>query len=121
MVGATPIVDGGGNIWVSTGDGSVYSDTHAYDDGDSALELSPSLRLIQLFAPSIWAANNSLDLDMSVAPVLLPDGQVRLTRGRRSSVGICEAATHARCRPYAAPGHIHDSYIAAIGLAASWS
>ena len=78
MGGAAPVVDSNGDIWVSTGNGSVYSYTHAYDDSDSVLELSSSLRLLQFFAPTTWATNNSQDLDMSVAPVLLPDGQVLL-------------------------------------------
>lgn len=46
---------------------------------DAVLELTPSLRLVQFFAPGTWATDNSRDLDMSVAPVLLPDGQVLLT------------------------------------------
>jgi outer membrane protein assembly factor BamB len=78
MGGAAPVVDSRGDIWVSTGNGSVYSYTHAYDDSDSVLELSSSLRLLQFFAPTSWATNNSQDLDMSTAPVLLPDGQVLL-------------------------------------------
>jgi polyvinyl alcohol dehydrogenase (cytochrome) len=79
MGGAAPVVDSSGDIWVSTGNGSVYSYTHAYDDSDSVLELSSSLQLLQFFAPSTWATNNSQDLDMSTAPVLLPGGQVLLT------------------------------------------
>ena len=63
MGGAAPVVDSSGNIWVSTGNGSVYSYQHAYDDSDSVLELSPSLRLLQFFAPSTWATNNSQDLE----------------------------------------------------------
>jgi outer membrane protein assembly factor BamB len=78
MGGAAPVVDSSGNIWVSTGNGSVDSDTHPYDNSDAALELSPSLHLLQFFAPATWATNNSHDLDMSTAPVLLPDGQVVL-------------------------------------------
>jgi outer membrane protein assembly factor BamB len=78
MGGAAPVVDSRGDIWVSTGNGSVYSYAHAYDDSDSVLELSSSLRLLQFFAPTTWATNNSQDLDMSTAPVLLPDGQVIL-------------------------------------------
>jgi outer membrane protein assembly factor BamB len=78
MGGAAPVVDSRGHIWVSTGNGSVYSYQHAYDDGDAVLELSSSLRLLQFFAPTTWATNNSQDLDMSTAPVLLPDGQVML-------------------------------------------
>jgi outer membrane protein assembly factor BamB len=79
MGGAAPVVDGSGNVWVATGNGSVYSSSHAYDDGDGLLELSPSMKLLQFFAPSGWAADNSEDLDMSTAPVLLPGGQVLLT------------------------------------------
>ena len=79
MGGAAPVVDGAGHIWVSTGNGSVYSAGHAYDDSDGVLELSSSLQLIQFFAPSTWLVDNSRDLDMSTAPVLLPDGQVMLT------------------------------------------
>jgi outer membrane protein assembly factor BamB len=78
MGGAAPVVDSHGDIWVSTGNGSVYSDQQAYDDSDSVLELSPSLQLVQFFAPSTWATNNSQDLDMSIAPALLPGGQVML-------------------------------------------
>ncbi len=78
MGGAAPVVDDSGHIWVSTGNGSVYSGKHAYDDSDSVLELSSSLRLLQFFAPATWATNNSRDLDMSTAPALLPDGQVVL-------------------------------------------
>jgi outer membrane protein assembly factor BamB len=79
MGGAAPVVDSSGDIWVSAGNGSVYSYSHAYDDSDSILQLSPSLKLVQFFAPATWAANNSSDLDMSVAPALLSDGQVILT------------------------------------------
>ena len=79
MGGAAPVVDSSGDIWVSTGNGSVYSYSHAYDNSDSILELSPSLKLVQFFAPATWATNNSQDLDMSAAPALLPDGQVLLT------------------------------------------
>lgn len=78
MGGAAPAV-GHGDLWVSTGNGSVFSSTHAYDDGDGVLKISPSLRLRQYFAPADWATNNSEDLDMSIEPVLLPDGQVILS------------------------------------------
>lgn len=76
MGGAAPVTDASGNIWVSAGNGSVTSSSHAYDDSDSVLELSPSLALLQYFAPTSWAADNQTDRDFSVAPILLPDGQV---------------------------------------------
>jgi outer membrane protein assembly factor BamB len=76
MGGAAPAVDAAGNIWVSAGNGSVTSDAHPYDHSDSVLELSPSLRLEQFFAPSDWASNNAADLDLSMAPALLSNGRV---------------------------------------------
>jgi outer membrane protein assembly factor BamB len=78
MGGAAPVIDSKGDIWVSTGNGSVYSSEDAYDDSDGVLELSSSLRLLQYFAPSNWPENNAADLDMSTAPMLLPSGQVVL-------------------------------------------
>jgi polyvinyl alcohol dehydrogenase (cytochrome) len=76
MGGAAPAVDGSGNLWVGVGNGSVHSAAHPYDNSDSVLELSSSLRLLQFFAPSAWASDNAEDLDMSTEPALLPDGQV---------------------------------------------
>ena len=76
MGGAAPAIDANGNIWVGVGNGSVYSASQPYDDSDSVLELSSSLKLLQYFAPSSWASNNEHDLDMSTEPVLLSDGQV---------------------------------------------
>ena len=78
MGGAAPAVDSSGHLWVSTGNGSVDSYRHAYDNSDSVLQLSPSLRLLQFFAPRTWASDNAQDLDMSTAPALLSDGQVML-------------------------------------------
>jgi outer membrane protein assembly factor BamB len=76
MGGAAPVVDSGGNIWVTAGNGSVTSSNQAYDDSDSVLELSPSLRLEQYFAPSSWPSDNARDLDFSTSVALLSDGQV---------------------------------------------
>ncbi len=76
MGGGAPAVDSKGNIWVETGNGSVYSSSHAYDDSDGVLELSSSLKLEQYFAPTSWPANNQADLDMTTVPALLSDGDV---------------------------------------------
>jgi outer membrane protein assembly factor BamB len=76
MGGAAPVVDGGGHIWVEAGNGSVHSARLPYDDSDSVLELSPSLSLLQYFAPTTWASDNATDLDLSTAPALLANGQV---------------------------------------------
>ncbi|MCW2935925.1 MAG: Pyrrolo-quinoline quinone, partial [Actinomycetia bacterium] len=80
MGGGAPAVDANGDLWVATGPG-VYTAKHApgaYDYSDAVLEISPSLQLVQFFAPANWEANNSDDLDMTTEPVLLPDGQVIL-------------------------------------------
>ena len=76
MGGAAPTVDASGNIWVTAGNGSIKSATHAYDDSDSVLELSPSLTLEQYFAPTSWPSDNARDLDFSTGVALLADGQV---------------------------------------------
>ncbi len=76
MGGAAPAVDSHGDIWVGVGNGSVTSSQHAYDNSDSVLELSPSLQLLQYFAPTSWPSDNAHDLDLSMEPVLLADGQV---------------------------------------------
>jgi polyvinyl alcohol dehydrogenase (cytochrome) len=85
MGGAAPAVDSHGDLWVATGNGSVSSHRHAYDDSDGVLEISPPLRLLQFFAPAQWRVDNSADLDMTTEPVLLPDGQVILA-GKSSVV-----------------------------------
>ena len=78
MGGAAPAVDSHGNVWVSVGNGSVRNPARAYDNSDSALELSPQMHLEQFFAPDTWASDNATDRDMSTAPALLPDGRVVL-------------------------------------------
>lgn len=76
MGGAAPTVDKHGHIWVGVGNGSVTSARQAYDHSDAVLELSSSLHLLQYFAPSTWRQDNASDLDVSMAPALLADGQV---------------------------------------------
>ncbi len=76
MGGGAPAVDASGNLWVTSGNGSVTSSAHAYDDSDGVLELSPALALRQYFAPSSWSRENAADLDLSTEPALLPGGQV---------------------------------------------
>jgi hypothetical protein len=74
MGGAAPEVDGAGNIWASSGNGTTGPD---FDGGDSVIELSPGLGLKQLFAPSDWQAQNQGDEDLgSTAPALLSNGTV---------------------------------------------
>ena len=74
MGGGAPAVSPNGDLWVATGNGSLNK--HPYDDSDAVLELSPSLRLLQFFAPASWRQDNANDLDFATEPILLPDGQV---------------------------------------------
>jgi outer membrane protein assembly factor BamB len=91
MGGAAPVVSATGDVWVSAGNGSVYSASQGYDDSDSALEISPTMHLVQYFAPDAWPYDNAHDQDMSTAPVLLPDGQVVLA-GKSRIVYLLDGA-----------------------------
>ena len=79
MGGGAPAVSANGDLWVETGNGLLYASKHAYDQSDAVLDISPSLKLVQFFAPANWQVYDSDDLDMSAQPVLLPDGQVILS------------------------------------------
>lgn len=91
MGGAAPAVDSLGDIWAGVGNGSVYSNSQPYDDSDSALQLTATLRLRQFFAPSSWASDNASDLDVSTVPTLLADGQVVLA-GKSPNVYLLNGA-----------------------------
>jgi outer membrane protein assembly factor BamB len=69
-----PAVDAGGNLFVSTGNGSS---TSSFDFGNSVIRLSPSLRRTAFWAPANAAALNANDTDLgSTGPLLLPGGRV---------------------------------------------
>jgi outer membrane protein assembly factor BamB len=91
MGGAAPVVDASGNVWVETGNGSVTSPGHAYDDSDAVIELSPSMTLVQYFAAPTWAADNATDLDLSTAPALLGDGMV-VAAGKRGTAYLLDGS-----------------------------
>ncbi len=77
MGGGSPVVDSSGDVWVSAGNGSVRSGGSPYDNSDSVLELSPSMTLLQYFAPGSWASDNATDLDLgSTSPAYLSNGTV---------------------------------------------
>ena len=63
-----------GSLFIATGNGDS---TTTFDYGNSVIELSPSLTVLDYFAPTNWAQLNSADTDLgSVAPTLLPNGDV---------------------------------------------
>jgi hypothetical protein len=90
MGGAAPEVDGAGNIWVTTGNGSSST---PYDYSDSVLQLSPGLARPQYFAPSTWQTDNSSDFDLgSSPPALLSNGTV-LQVGKSSTAYLLNQAS----------------------------
>ena len=63
-----------GDLFVATGNGDS---TTTFDYGDAVIELSPSLSVVNYFAPTNWAELNSGDVDLgSVAPTILPNGDI---------------------------------------------
>jgi len=63
-----------GDLYVATGNSEA---TTTFDYGDAVIELSPSLSVLDYFAPTNWAQLNSGDIDLgSVAPTILPNGDV---------------------------------------------
>jgi outer membrane protein assembly factor BamB len=77
MGGAAPSIDAQGDVWVATGNSASHSAGDTYDDSDGVLELSPSMALLDYFAPTLWYQDNAGDADLgSTAPALLPNGLV---------------------------------------------
>jgi putative pyrroloquinoline-quinone binding quinoprotein len=63
-----PAVDSTGHLYVAVGNGAALAPP--YDDSDSILKLDGATK-IDLFAPSNWAEENRLDLDLgSTGPLL---------------------------------------------------
>ncbi len=92
MGGAAPEVDQHGNVWAAAGNGSVNDPKAPYDDSDSVLELSPTLRLEHFFAPRTWASDNGNDYDLgSSAPALLSNG-LAVQAGKSHKLYLLEQA-----------------------------
>lgn len=91
MGGAAPVLNAKGDVWVAAGNGSVRSPGR-YDGSDSVLELSPSLKLLQFFAPSDWYNDNANDRDLgSSVPAVLPNGLV-VQAGKSQTVYLLRAS-----------------------------
>ncbi len=77
MGGGAPSVNSAGDVFVADGNGNATSSSDAYDYSDAVLKLTPTMHLIDFFAPRTWPTDNGSDLDLgSGAPQLLPDGQL---------------------------------------------
>ncbi|MGH3745710.1 MAG: PQQ-binding-like beta-propeller repeat protein, partial [Mycobacteriales bacterium] len=87
-----PAVDAAGDVFVSVGNGAAGEDPghrdDPYDHSDSVLKLSPTLQLLDFFAPSNWREQNAGDVDLgSTGPTLLPGGLL-LAIGKSTSVYV---------------------------------
>jgi outer membrane protein assembly factor BamB len=81
-----PTVLPDGSLLVADGNGA--STAGAYDGSDSVVHLSASLRVLDLFAPASWAADNAADLDLgSAGPALTSNGYV-VQSGKRGIVYV---------------------------------
>jgi len=118
MGGGAPVVDAQGDVWVATGNGAFGQATDPYDNSDGVLELSPTMQLLQYWAPTTWYQDNSVDADLSTPPVLLPNGQVFAVGKNRNGyvldqaalggVGGQELTVPDLCYGYGAAAHIGD-------------
>ena len=66
-----------GDLLASVGNSGHTRASQGYDYSDSILLLSPTLKLLDYFAPTTWAADNAADLDLSsMGPAYLSGGKV---------------------------------------------
>jgi outer membrane protein assembly factor BamB len=77
MGGGAPLIASNGHVFVADGNGNALTSKSAYDNSDAVLELSPTMRLIDFFAPPTWYSDNAGDRDLgSGQPELLPNGLI---------------------------------------------
>jgi len=70
-------VDGSGNVYVTTGNTTCGSTCNPFDFGETVLKLSPTLGLVDWWAPTNWPSLNAGDTDVgSVGPALLPNNRI---------------------------------------------
>lgn len=75
MAGGGSSTDASGNIYVTTGNGTLSAHTGGSDYGECVIKLaSPSLSVMDWFAPFDWQNLNNGDVDLGTgAAVILPD------------------------------------------------
>lgn len=79
---ASALVSAQGDLYVATGNGSSTSAGH-YDEGDSVIELSPSLQRLGVWAPVNWATLNQDDWDLgSAGPIAVPGTTLLFVAGK---------------------------------------
>jgi hypothetical protein len=117
MGGGAPAIDAAGNVWVSTGNSAFGSSGDTYDQSDGVLELSPTMQLLQDFAPTTWYSDNASDADLSTPPVLVGNGLV-FAIGKSSTGFVLDQAalggvgheliSQPECYGHGAAAHVGD-------------
>ncbi len=85
-------VDGSGDVFVVTGNGSAEAG-QPFDHGDSVIELSPALTELGYFAPSNWAQDNSDDGDLGSTAAMLLGGSRMFVVGKQRTAYLLDATT----------------------------
>jgi PQQ-like domain len=86
-----PVVFNDGSLFVAVGNGA--STGGAYDGSDSVTRISATLRRLDFFAASSWAADNAADLDLgSMTPALTANGYI--LQAGKSGLGYVVKAAH---------------------------
>jgi outer membrane protein assembly factor BamB len=81
------VVSPQGDLYVATGNGSSNDIAH-FDEGNSVVELSPSLKRIGFWAPSDWVQLNDQDWDLgSAGPIEVPGTSLLFVAGKPASNG----------------------------------
>jgi hypothetical protein len=94
MGGAAPEVDGQGNVWLSTGNSALTSSGDTYDNSDGVIELSPTMQVVQAFAPSTWFSDNGGDADLGSSPPALVSANGLAFQAGKSHLGYLLSQSH---------------------------
>jgi outer membrane protein assembly factor BamB len=86
MAGQGLTVDGSGNVYVSTGNGSFAADTTGANVGNSFVKLSPGLTQMDWFTPFNSASLNSGDQDLGSAGLLGLPGTTDIVGGGKQGL-----------------------------------
>jgi hypothetical protein len=87
MAGQAPVVDGAGNLYVSTGNGTSGTTPNGlYQAGESIIKLSPTLQLLDYFTPYNAASLSAGDMDLASAGVIMVPNTNYLLGGGKQGV-----------------------------------
>jgi polyvinyl alcohol dehydrogenase (cytochrome) len=78
---AGPVLGPDGDFWVGIANGEATAPP--YDGSDSVIRLTPTLKRVDLFAPSTWANDNANDFDLGSTQPVLAAGNATFIMGKR--------------------------------------